>query len=143
MSVRTSPTNCASESPVTNRLTSLSRVGWANPCCLRLRLARRIAVEPVSSSVPLAVLLSWPKARSRPSRGRCSPIAPAKSSIGRETDSTMSRVWPRFMLSPARTIAAELNSVAIASAISITPSTRPAGIVNGCRRSGSNAQNWK
>ena len=55
----------------------------------------------------------------------------------------MSRVWPRFMLSPARTIAAELNSAAIASAIS-DHAEHPAG-GHGQRVSavGSKAQNWK
>ena len=54
----------------------------------------------------------------------------------------MSRVGPGFMPSPARTSASELNSAAIASAISITPSTRPAGIVRSLSALGSTAQNW-
>jgi hypothetical protein len=54
----------------------------------------------------------------------------------------MSRVVPGFMPSPARTSASELNSAASASAISITPSTRPAGIVRFLSARGSTGQNW-
>src|SRR5215211_5392760 len=128
-----SPTKEASESPVTNRSSGRLGVGCRYSACAaasrRRRSFCRIDVEPSSSSVPLAVLGSCPNARSRPSRGRWKPIAPATSSSGRPIERTMSRVVPGFMPSPARTIASELKSAAIASATTITPSTRPAGIV--------------
>ena len=55
----------------------------------------------------------------------------------------MSRVWPGCMLSPARTIASELNSAATVSAITTTTSTLPAGMVSGLRLRGFTGQNWK
>jgi hypothetical protein len=55
----------------------------------------------------------------------------------------MSRVVPGCMLSPARTIAAEFSSAVTASAIRITPSTRPAGIVSFLWERGGMGQNWK
>jgi hypothetical protein len=54
----------------------------------------------------------------------------------------MSRVVPGCIPSPARTSASELNSTATASAMTITPRTRPAGIVRFFSRRGSKAQNW-
>jgi hypothetical protein len=48
---------------------------------------------------------------------------------------------PGCIPSPARTIASELKSAAIASAMTITPSTLPAGIVRFLSRGGSMAQN--
>jgi hypothetical protein len=133
----------ACESPVTSTWSGRAGVGWTNDCCRDLlRLGWRIAVEPFSSSVPEPVFDSWPKARSNPLRGRWNPIAPATSSTGWATASTMSRVVPGFMLSPARTIASELKSIAISSAITITPRTRPAGIVRWSWRSRYTGQNW-
>ena len=55
----------------------------------------------------------------------------------------MSRVVPSFMPSPALTMASELNSAAIPSAMTTTARTRPAGIVSLGFGSESMAQNWK
>ena len=114
MSVSTSPTNSACESPVTNRLTSCWRVGWKTVCwrCLRL-LARRIAVEPLSSSA-LAGLALLAERHVEPLARQVQPHRSGDVVDRPARPTARCRAWYRASCSrPARTIAAELNSAAI------------------------------
>ena len=144
-SVMRCPRNSASESPVTSTSSGLPGVGCRHFGATSSFGTRRfrISAEPLSSSVPSPVFDSCPKARSSPSRGSCSPMKPVTSSSGLPTASTIERVGPSSMPSPARTIASELSSDATTSAIRTMPSTRPAGSVRSLFRFGSTDQNWK